>query len=499
MRLAKDFQDYKNNKHMNKFVLNFSDFVLNEIKQEHNISNYFTLNENAEDMRYATFEEVAYDRLKDKVKYFITDDGNIVNAIVSRSNGLISSANKVLTNQDNSNWFMKNISYLAVTALTIGGIYLLIKKGKIKNLGDKINNIVNRVKTISSTIGPKNKKIYNDISKEFKELEDAINIYQSELKKIGDKWKSKNIDIYNDFFKEEIEIFEKDITFNLFKSELEKIGKNVGSINRDVLENILNKLKSLKDTRNDGNNIEELFFYNEGQKYRHFLDSMEWKLKDKSYYALIDTKDKILKDDFEFLKTKYDNIKYELFENFKQKIINSLRDLPEIKISAEDITKKVDDVIIDIAEESNISDEISGVDEKGIKAFLPFLKSAGKIGGLGMSVYLISELIKKGTFIDIPEINRIFDISKNTKVSKEYYAKRIIDDVIQNKDDVDLMEYQQTLEKEIEIDSKKLKNPKYTKDLAIYISYYLADIMMEYQLNASSLLVYGIIRQKFQS
>ena len=478
---------------MNKFVLNFSDFVLNEIKQEHNVSNYFTLNENAEDMRYATFEEVAYDRLKDKVKYFITDDGNIVNAIVNQSSSLVESANKVLTNQDNSNWFMKNISYLALTALTIGGIYLLIKKGKIKNLGDKINNIVNRVKTKVSTIVSKNKEIYDDIAKEFKELEDAINIYKSELKRIGDKWKSKNIDIYNDFFKEEIEIFEKDITFNVFKSELEEIGKNVGSINRDVLENILNKLKSLKYTRNDGTNIEELFFYNEGQNNRHYIDSIKWKLEDKSYYDLIDTKDKVLMDDFEVLKTKSNNIKYELFDNFKRKIINSLSDLPEIKISAEDITKKVDDVIIDIAEESNISDEISGIDEKGIKAFLPFLKSAGKIGGLGMSVYLISELIKKGTFIDIPEINRIFDIFKNTKVSKEYYAKRIIDDVIQNKDDV----YLQTLE--IKIDSKKLKNPKFTKDLAVYISYYLADIMMEYQLNASSLLVYGIIRQKFQS
>jgi hypothetical protein len=495
MRLAKDFQDYKNNKHMNKFVLNFSDFVLNEIKQEHNISNYFTLNENAEDMRYATFEEVAYDRLKDKVKYFITDDGNIVNAIVSRSNGLISSANKVLTNQDNSNWFMKNISYLAVTALTIGGIYLLIKKGKIKNLGDKINNIVNRVKTISSTIGPKNKKIYNDISKEFKELEDAINIYQSELKKIGDKWKSKNIDIYNDFFKEEIEIFEKDITFNLFKSELEKIGKNVGSINRDVLENIYRELESLSLGKGilSFNKTDDSFL-----RSQITFNDFKLKSKDKSYFDLIKKQDKVLIEDFQSLE-KLSLVLSDSTRKLNKFIINSLSDLPEIKISAEDITKKVDDVIIDIAEESNISDEISGVDEKGIKAFLPFLKSAGKIGGLGMSVYLISELIKKGTFIDIPEINRIFDISKNTKVSKEYYAKRIIDDVIQNKDDVDLMEYQKTLEEEIKIDSKKLKNPKYTKDLAIYISYYLADIMMEYQLNASSLLVYGIIRQKFQS
>ena len=130
---------------MNKFILKFSDFILNESNKQTNPSNNYELFEGYGVGQPTSFLEHAKYRLKDQIKYFVTDDESVVNSIVEKSNSYILSAKNVLlglNDSDSSNTFVKTILDLAVGVITVAAAVTAIIIGKKFKFGQILKNIV---------------------------------------------------------------------------------------------------------------------------------------------------------------------------------------------------------------------------------------------------------------------------------------------------------------------------------------------------------------------
>ena len=120
---------------MNRIVLNFKDFILNEKNKEGNSSSFSKIYEQESSNEFSTLEEYIKQHLADKLRKSVTTDEALIKKIVDNSQNLISDASKVHNANDTSSVMQSVWTWIAVGAAIIGGGVYLIKKGKLKGLG----------------------------------------------------------------------------------------------------------------------------------------------------------------------------------------------------------------------------------------------------------------------------------------------------------------------------------------------------------------------------
>ena len=125
---------------MNRIILNFSDFILNETKKNQDNLNYFGIYE-SDEFKKATYSEWIQTYLKDRIRNIVFREED-VSTIFNSSSDLIEASEKIMSKGDSSNWFMNNISLIAGgTAVAIGIIWNMYKKGKVRyDLITKLKN-----------------------------------------------------------------------------------------------------------------------------------------------------------------------------------------------------------------------------------------------------------------------------------------------------------------------------------------------------------------------
>jgi hypothetical protein len=130
---------------MNKFVLNFSDFILNENNRvDKTLSNNTLYEENSTVTQ--TLDDVIRDRLRTKLQRVCESPAD-ADMIVGKSQDLIDAAVKVYNKEPSSDFFKENIgSILSVGAVLVGG-FIILKTGKKIKLGNTLTNVIKGIKT----------------------------------------------------------------------------------------------------------------------------------------------------------------------------------------------------------------------------------------------------------------------------------------------------------------------------------------------------------------
>lgn len=496
---------------MKNIILNFSDFILYE-------ANTYKLYENEDESQVQnnSFLEKARIRLKEKVLYHITENESDASQIVNNSSILIESADKVLKNQDNPNWFMQNISYIAAGGFTALSVWGLMKGKKLKlarledeltkvKLGGFISNTKNLLASttddlnlgfgsFSKSLGQVEKRlklqieylekwknyaaidifknpleyfqakfsnISNTYNRALREIEDSLNVSKGDISIYGYNSKSSNLQA----LKSELELLNKELNWNfLMRDEIPynfNKHRGVEVIEWKKIDNLEDRVKELFNKDKSSSAINGIY---SGQK---FFDEVKAGMKDFNEYLYPDLS--------KITKTLIDKIDEALLKLENQK-------LP-------DVSKDIYSFLVDTTRRYGLEEAVSRIEYKQIKSFLPKLyTSGGVVSGLGASLIMIIRLLKTDLFRDIPEVKRVLDIIENPKISKDEYVKRIRETI---------GSYDKSLG--LNLNSIKFKNEKIKQDLASYISYYLADIIMEQLQESTAYMLYGKITQKISS
>lgn len=131
---------------MNKFVLNFSDFILNENNRVNKTLNNTLLYEDQTEFFTATTEDIIRDRLRTKLQSICVNQAD-ADMIVGKSQDLIDAAVKVYNKEPSSNFFKENIGYILTTGAVIVGGFIILKTGKQIKLGNTLTNVIKGIKT----------------------------------------------------------------------------------------------------------------------------------------------------------------------------------------------------------------------------------------------------------------------------------------------------------------------------------------------------------------
>jgi len=126
---------------MNRIVLNFKDFILNE-KNKEETNSLLQINEQESSNEFISLEEYIKHNLTEKLRKSVTADETLIKKIVDNSQYLIADASKVHTANDTSSIWQSAWSWIAVGVAIVGGAYA-IKKGKLKGLGNIANKFKN--------------------------------------------------------------------------------------------------------------------------------------------------------------------------------------------------------------------------------------------------------------------------------------------------------------------------------------------------------------------
>jgi hypothetical protein len=500
---------------MNKFILNFNDYV-----NEHNKScfntTYFALNESddVDNSNITKFKDYATKRLKDKVLYHITENDADANLIVSKSNNLIDAADKVfMNNYIDDNWFMKNIYTIGAGGLTILGIIALFKGKKLKLarfeeqlkkielekfISDSKNLLASTTNDLNSGFGnfsksleqvEKRLKLQIEYLEKWKNSE-AIRIYEQPLKyfqakfsHISDTYKEVLIEIdrslnvstggstslYNDskFYylqtlKSELKLLNNDLNWNFLSDEIpygfNKSHRGVEVIEWKKIDYLDGRVKELFN--NDRSSPSAINGISSGKKFFDEVKAGMIDFNENLYPALSKiTKTLINKIDESLLK-----LENKKLPNLPSELLSFLRYEANVK---------------------SLEYVISKIEYKQLNSLLPEVyKTIGVLSTTASSILYITRLLTTDLFKDISEIQPVINIINNNKSSQEFYVSKI----------KETSGYNQTLD--LNLDYTKFKDNRKKENLTVYIQYYLADIILEYMKYISSIQLYSQLVKK---
>lgn len=424
---------------MKKFILSFSEYILNENINSTQSFSKSVLNEQDEGYEIMNYLDTAKIRLKQKIEFYITKDQNLVNKILNKSSNLIETSRQVLINEGSSDSFMGTLVKYAAGILGTVALGVAIYKGKGK-VGKSVQNFLSKIggknmKEIVIKSWPEVQKSFSALNKASDDIISQISKFQNsssalglntEAKKLFFEIENQIIPLVKDSFQESLDLIQKG-------ENLKSLSKLRGSVVKSKEKT--NLVKSVLD-----NKIEEL---STGKWFEKIVDA--------------DAKQKNINKITSYLK----NLKNEivLLENKLDDILN------EIKPSKENLT--IPDIIAQQGGVTNTS--LSNLDRKKLAAW--------GMGGAALTtgfVLVYKNITILAKMFDDPEIQRCAEIvdEKHIDASKEIFAKKIVDSASSFENDLDL--------KFTEEEMKKIKfNEEQCKNLGIYISYYLSDIILE--------------------
>jgi hypothetical protein len=116
---------------MNRIVLNFKDFILNEKNKEEFSPLLLRINEDVSNSDFANLEEWIKEYLPDRIRKHNTKDEYLINKVVANSQNLIKDASKIFSSDETSSslwqWIIGGIALIGIGAYAI-------KKGKLEGL-----------------------------------------------------------------------------------------------------------------------------------------------------------------------------------------------------------------------------------------------------------------------------------------------------------------------------------------------------------------------------
>jgi hypothetical protein len=421
---------------MNKFILKFSDFILNENNKQTNLSNNYELFEGYGVGRPTSFLDHVKIRLKDKIKYFATEDESTVNSIVEKSNSYILSAKDVLlglNNSDSSN----TIRDLAIGAITVAAAVAAIILGKKYKFGQSFKNLVFKSKVFKPEI----------VTKEISVIENNI-----EKLRLGiDKFQKGMLDYILQSKNPNVLKYQTNV--QTFSQNLDKMKDGINKI-EGVLKYDLNKVqdfeslnKSISKYKSSFADLQSRFGKGVEDFSKELDNSINVVLKPtEKANNLISTRFKKIVNDLD----KFTN-------RFKDNI-----NIPKVEI-------KPDDVYLEYAKEKGLElkpPSLSPIVDKKIKAFFG---GSSAITGIGTIYLLLNNPSLTEIFDDEnPEMKTISNLLNNSNKTKELYAQLIRDNTQNFAEDLGL-----------NLINMSFKDDKYKNQLGTYICYWLADIILE--------------------
>jgi hypothetical protein len=439
---------------MNKFILKFSDFILNESNKQTNLSNNYELFEGYGEGKPTSFLEHTKDRLRDKIKYFAIDDESSVNSIVENSNSYILAAKNVLLGLDDSessNTFLKSISDLAIGAITIAAAVTTIILTKKLKYGQLLKNLVSKFKVYNPDI-VKNEIIL--IENNIEKLRSGIDKFQDEMLNFILQSKNPNVLKYQ-------------TNIQTFSQELDKMRSSVNQM-EGFLKNDLNKVKDLESLYKSISNFKSSFADLQskfGKGLENFSKKIDNSIND--FLKPIERGNTLISTRFEKIVNNLDKITNRVKSNIPKDVI------------------KPDDVFIEYAKAKGLNlktSKPSSIVDKKIKAFFG---GSSAITGIGTIYLLLNNPSLTEIFDDEnPEMKRVSDLLKNSSETKELYAELIRDNTQNFNDNLGL-----------NLDTMKFKDNKYKNQLGTYICYWLADIILERMQISKALTVSELVNE----
>ena len=404
---------------MNKFVLNFSDFILNENNRVNKTLNNTLLYEDQTEFFTATTEDIIRDRLRTKLQRVCESPAD-ADMIVGKSKDLIDAAVKVYNKEPSSNFLKENIGYILTAGAVIVGGVITLRTGKKIKLGNTLTNVIKGIKTkFENPI----KKIILDKWSTFKTPYDELILNcNSTLKYI------------------------KDIEEKSYYTNLNTKGREffIG------IEKITNALKTSFDEQYKFINDSTIF---KGSKLKEKLDVIKNEIinhttiiQSKIDDLQIQTIDDIVKPkpipadskiitmpDYSSNKTNSNEI-WDDIKRIKSKYEEFIKKLKELDLACDDIlkssgiTKPSTTTTIDFIQSTlkaagkpiPITTPPPKFIERLKKYGIVSALAAGSIYLIYTSISVISELFK-----DTPELEPIINIVNNPEQSKEYYVKQM--------------------------------------------------------------------------
>ena len=388
-------------------------------------------NEDENNIKNNTFLVKAQERLKDKVLYHITKNESDAINIVNHSSNLINAAEKVLKNDtDSSNWFTEKIPYIAAGGLTILSIWALMKGKKIRAARLEEKLLRSNLRNYVDDTNILQSSSRNDLKSSFEEFTEYWKVVQNQH-----KLSVKNSYMLDDLYTRAM----KDIESGLITHSDDTALKFSGSEN-------LAKLKA---------------------KIIGYQDEI----------AVIQAGAKPLKggvtDAIPALFKSSRNL-IGIIDDISLKLQN--RKLPNV-------SKDIENFLYTEARSYGLDKAISLLERKQLNSFLnPNVYTAGGVTGIGTSLIMIVRLLQTDFFKDSDEIRSTLNIVQNRNASKEFFAQKIKDNI---------GSYDKSLG--LNLDSIKFIDEQKKQDLPTYISYYLADIIIEQLEQATAYMLYGQI------
>ena len=439
---------------MNKFILKFSDFILNESNKQTNPSNNYELFEGYGVGQPTSFLEHAKYRLKDKIKYFVTDDESVVNSIVEKSNSYILSAKNVLlglNDSDSSNTFVKTILDLAVGVITVAAAVTAIIIGKKFKFGQILKNIVLKSKVFKPEIVTKEISV---IENNIGELRLGVDKFQDEM--LNSILQSKNPNVLK------------------YQTNVQTLSQNL-----DKMKDGINKMEDvLKYDLNKAQDFESLF--KSISKYKSSFADLQSRFGKgvEDFSKQLDNSINVVLKPIE----KGNNLISARF----QKIVNNLDKFTNrVKGYIPKDAIKPDDVFIEYAKGKGLElkpSQPGPIVEKKIKAYFGGSVSTALSG----TIYL---LLNNPSLTEIfddenPEMKTISNLLNNSRQTKELYAQLIRNNTQNFDEDLGL-----------KLEDMKFKDDKYKNQLGTYICYWLADIILERMQISKTLTVSELVNE----
>lgn len=411
---------------MNKFILNFSDFILNENKRLDKTLRFNSLYEDESTLTKATTSQTWSHRLQQKLlNKKVCKNNDDVYKIASKSTDLFDAAEKVYKNEPSSNFFKENLELLLTAGVVLVGGYIAFKNGKKIKLGGTLTNIIEGIKTkLQNPIIKTLESKMPVIRKTYEALEASCNKGLSYIKKIENKPYYNDLNTKGKTFILNIEKVIGELQTN-FKTQYEYINSEE-IIKKANLKTRFNKIKVAITNHKTiiQGKIDELKLQNIDELFNAKPIQADSKIITMPDYSSskINSNSEISKDIKNII------IKY---EKFLEELNNINKEFDDILITTginKPSSKTLDDIIQPIAKATRKT--ITSVPPSA--NFLSKLKKYAIPSGIAIpSIYTIytNFSVIKDLFKDTPELQPAINMIENKEQSKDYLVKKMQDEL----------------------------------------------------------------------
>jgi hypothetical protein len=453
---------------MNRIILNFSDFILNETKKNQDNLNYFGIYE-SDEFKKATYSEWIQTYLKDRIRNIVFREED-VSTIFNSSSDLIEASEKIMSKGDSSNWFMNNISLIAGgTAVAIGIIWNMYKKGKVRyDLITKLKNILPKIKTLDSDLILKSE--WDNIESLFDVLTKSSDGSIKHIEKISKK---------------------------TYYSQINQKGKDLFFDNSEFLGKLKNIFKQQYDILNNPENIKGIYkkkFIESLEKVKQTNNTLKDEIKKKISELNVDINDitikqiysknqnPIVQKDVNQIVSGYKELLNQI-DSSNNKFDDIINKLKPLKTSSAPLTTKEYLIAVD----SKNSFKFPTPSSDTLKKFSTLgIKGGVVASGIYYCLVNFSDIVKI-LFPDDSEMNRTSDILENPDQLKNYYAKKVLDSTSS------IFGYDKNIG--LDLNSIKFKDESSKNDLRGLIIDYIAKEMVSYTETIGSMQLNALVQK----